>query len=72
MPKEAACNYFSTPDGKWRFGSNANLPMDEDGINAHYARGTDRLNAMGVGYVRLNREGQPDNSGTSTDRGKKL
>jgi hypothetical protein len=43
---------------------------DEDAINAHYARGVDRLHAIGIEEVRLDREGKRGNSWTSTSRAK--
>jgi hypothetical protein len=70
VPDEAKCEYYSTPDGKWKIGTELYRADDEDAINAHYSRGTDQLNALGVEYVRLDREGKPGNTGTSTHRGK--
>jgi hypothetical protein len=68
VPKEAKCEYYHLPDDKWKIGSE--VYQDEDAINAHYARGCDRLSALGVEEVRLDLEGKPGNSGTSTRRGK--
>ena len=70
VPKKAKFEYYEVPGGKWKLGSDIYRAEDEDSINAHYARGTDRLNALGVEEVRLDREGKPGNSGTSTSRGK--
>ena len=67
MPKKAKCEYYQVSDDEWRFGSRI-YRLDE--VDAHYAQGCDRLNAMGVEEVRLDREGRPGNTGTSTRRGK--
>lgn len=69
IPKEAKCEYYSTSDDHWKIGSDIYRAVDEDAINAHYARGVDRLYALGVESVRLDREGKPGNTSTSTRRG---
>jgi len=69
VPKEAKCEYFSVDGDRWKIGTEVYRAADEDGINAHYARGVDRLKALGVEEVRLDREGRLGNSYTSTSRG---
>ena len=69
VPKEATFEYYSMPGDKWKIGAHVYPAADEDAINAHYARGTDRLNAMGVEEVRLDREGKPSHNYTGTKRG---
>jgi hypothetical protein len=70
VPKEAKCEYYQLPGGKWQIGSDVYRAEQEEEINAHYARACDRLYALGVANVRLDREGKPGNTGTSTCRGK--
>lgn len=70
VPADAKCEYYTNPDGTWRFGSNVYQAFDDDAINAHYARGTDRLSALGVTSVRLDKEGVRGDTYTSTRRGK--
>jgi hypothetical protein len=69
VPKNAKFEYYSVPGDNLRIGSDVYPAADEEAINAHYARGTDRLNAMGVEEVRLDREGKPSHNYTGTKRG---
>jgi hypothetical protein len=66
VPKEAAFEYYQDSDGTFRTAL-GNAPEDE--LNLMYAQACDRLRALGVEEVRLDKGGKPGNTYTSTRHG---
>jgi len=67
VPKEAAFEYYQEAGGTFR--TTAGVYTEEE-LNHLYAHACDRLRALGVEDVRIDKDGKPGDSYTSTHRGK--
>jgi hypothetical protein len=67
VPSHAKFAYRQLAADQWRIGSHV---YAEHEIDALYAQACDRLHALGVEDVRLDRAGKRGNSYTSTSRGR--
>jgi hypothetical protein len=67
VPKEAKYEYRQLVDGRWK---NVSDIYTEAQLNARYKAACDRLRALGVEEVRLDRDGKPSDTYTSTRYGK--
>jgi hypothetical protein len=66
VPKQAKHEYHQLPGANWRVGAKT---FTEHELGIQYAHSCDRLKALGVEEVRLDLNGVPGNSYTSTSRG---
>jgi hypothetical protein len=66
VPKEAKYEYYQLPDGRLKTASGV---YSEEQHNAQYKRACDRLRALGVEEVRLDRDGKSSNIYTGTRYG---
>jgi hypothetical protein len=67
VPSTAKFEYRQLAGDQWRIGSHV---YAEHEIDALYAQASDRLHALGVKDVRLDRAGKRGNTYTSTSRGR--
>ena len=66
VPSEAAFEYYQEAGGKLRTASGV---YTEQELNHLYAHACDRLRALGVEEVRIDKDGKPGSTYTSTHRG---
>jgi len=67
VPKEARFEYYKLSGGKWKFGSD--IYGDEEVADKMYLGAIDRLHALDVEYVRMDRDGHPSQGYTRTTHG---
>lgn len=68
VPKDAAYEYYELLS-PYQVKAGSNVFYTEDEANTFYTKAMDRLRALGVEYVRLDKGGKPGDTFTSTTHG---